>query len=186
MVLMRVPYVFLKYSRPNNINSGESKWHAHGRDTLWRNFARGKYENRVTAPWEIMRQYGKKFIFASLSSPIGYVRCKPCSWLNLWRAYGRQNKIRYCCSSFNFQLHCTTKRWSLQLYKKKKIEKKTENPRCSESFTFRCSALNALSRNYDICISHGKNLSKRRLVRKFQPTNFESKPITERKDQLYV
>ena len=71
-------------------------------------------------------------------------------------------------------------------YIKKKIEKKTENPRCSESFTFRCSALNALSRNYDICISHGKNLSKRRLVRKFQPTNFESKPITERKDQLYV
>ena len=70
--------------------------------------------------------------------------------------------------------------------KKKKIEKKTENPQCSESFTFRCSALNALSRNYDICISHGKNQSKRRLVRKFQPTNFESKPITERKDQLYV
>ena len=125
MVLMRVPYVFLKYSRPNNINSGESKWHAHGRDTLWRNFARGKYENRVTAPWEIMRQYGKKFIFASLSSPIGYVRCKPCSWLNLCRAYGRQNKILYCCSSFNFQLHCTTKRSSLQLYFKK-IENKTE------------------------------------------------------------
>ena len=70
--------------------------------------------------------------------------------------------------------------------KKKKIEKKTENPRCSESFTFRCSALNALSRNYDICISHGKNLSKRRLVRKFQPTNFESKPKPERKDQLYI
>ena len=120
MVLIRVPYVFLKYSRPNNINPGESKWHARGRDTLWRNFARGKYENRVTAPWEIMRQYGKKFIFASLSSPIGYVRCKPCSWLNLCRAYGRQNKIRYCCSSFNFQLHCTTKRSSLQLLKKTK------------------------------------------------------------------
>ena len=61
-----------------------------------------------------------KFIFASLSSPIGYVRCKPCSWLNLCRAYGRQNKIRYCCSSFNFQLHCTTKRSSLQLFKKTK------------------------------------------------------------------
>ena len=129
-----------------------------------------------------------KFIFASLSSPIGYVRCKPCSWLNLCRAYGRQNKIRYCCSSFNFQLHCTTKRSSLQLYKKNRKEnrKNERYPRCSESFTFRCSALNALSRNYDICISHGKNLSKRRLVRKFQPTNFESKPITERKDQLYV
>ena len=67
-----------------------------------------------------------KFIFASLSSPIGYVRCKPCSWLNLCRAYVPQNKIRYCCCSFNFQLHCTTKRSSLQLYIKKKIEKKTE------------------------------------------------------------
>ena len=66
-----------------------------------------------------------KFIFASLSSPIGYVRCRPCSWLNLCRAYGRQNKILYCCSSFNFQLHCTTKRSSLQLYLKK-IENKTE------------------------------------------------------------
>ena len=60
---MRVRYVFLKYSRPNKINSGESKWHAHGRDTLWRNFARGKYENRVTAPWEIMRQYGTEVYF---------------------------------------------------------------------------------------------------------------------------
>ena len=152
--------------------------------------ARGKYENRVTAPWEIMRQYSKKFIFASLSSPIGYVRCKPCSWLNLCRAYGRQNKIRYCSSSFNFQFHCTTKRSSLQLYIKKKDRKENRKnepyPRCSESFTFRCSALNALSRNYDICISHGKNLSKRRLVRKFQPTNFESKPKPERKDQLYI
>ena len=138
-------------------------------------------------PGKLWDNTAPKFIFASLSSPIGYVRCKPCSWLNLCRAYGRQNKIRYCCSSFNFQLHCTTKRWSLQLYKKKKkIEKKTENPRCSESFTFRCSALNALSRNYDICISHGKNLSKRRLGRKFQPTNFESKPKPERKDQLYI
>ena len=137
-------------------------------------------------PGKLWYNTAPKFIFASLSSPIGYVRCRPCSWLNLCRAYGRQNKIRYCCSSFNFQLHCTTKRWSLQLYKKKKIEKKTENPRCSESFTFRCSALNALSRNYDICISHGKNLSKRRLIRKVQPTNFESKPKTERKDQLYI
>ena len=138
-------------------------------------------------PGKLWENTAPKFIFASLSSPIDYVRCKPCSWLNLCRAYGRQNKTkRYCCSSFNFQLHCTTKRSSLQLYKKKKIEKKTENPRCSESFTFHCSALNELSRNYDICISHGKNLSKRRLVRKFQPTNFESKPKTERKDQLYV
>ena len=74
-------------------------------------------------------------------------------------------------------------------YKKKDRKENRKNeryPRCSESFTFRCSALNALSRNYDICISYGKNLSKRRLVRKFQPTNFESKPKTERKDQLYI
>ena len=76
--------------------------------------------------------------------------------------------------------------------KKKKKKDRKENrknepyPRCPESFTFRCSALNALSRNYDICISHGKNLSKRRLGRKFQPTNFESKPKPERKDQLYI
>ena len=139
-------------------------------------------------PGKLWDNTAPKFIFASLSSPIGYVRCKPCSWLNLCRAYGRQNKIRYCCSSFNFQLHCTTKRSSLQLYiyiKKKDRKENRKNepyPRCSESFTFRCSALNALSRNYDICISHGK----RRLVRKFQPTNFESKPKTERKDQLYI
>ena len=140
-------------------------------------------------PGKLWDNTAPKFIFASLSSPIGYVRCKPCSWLNLCRAYGRQNKIRYCCSSFNFQFHCTTKRSSLQLYKKKDRKENRKNepyPRCSESFTFRCSALNALSRNYDICISHGKNLSKRRLVRKFQPTNFESKPKTERKDQLYI
>ena len=139
-------------------------------------------------PGKLWDNTAPKFIFASLSSPIGYVRCKPCSWLNLCRAYGRRNKIRYCCSSFNFQLHCTTKRSSLQLYiyiKKKDRKENRKNepyPRCSESFTFRCSALNALSRNYDICISHGK----RRLVRKFQPTNFESKPKTERKDQLYI
>ena len=77
----------------------------------------------------------------------------------------------------------------IYIYKKKdrKENRKNESyPRCSESFTFRCSALNALSRNYDICTSHGKNLSKRRLVRKFQPTNFESKPKTERQDQLYI
>ena len=43
-------------------------------------------------------------------------------------------------------------------------------------FTFRCSALDARSRNYAICISYGKNLSKRCLIRKFQPTNFNSKP----------
>ena len=140
-------------------------------------------------PGKLWYNTAPKFIFASLSSPIGYVRCKPCSWLNLCRAYGRQNKIRYCCSSFNFQLHCTTKRSSLQLYIKKDRKESRKNepyPRCSESFTFRCSALNALSRNYDICISCGKNLSKRRLVRKFQPTNFESKPKTERKNQLYI
>ena len=72
----------------------------------------------------------------------------------------------------------------------KKIENKTEKnepyPRCSESFTFRCSALNALSRNYNICICYGKNLSKRRLIRKVQPTNLESKPKTQRKGQLYI
>ena len=189
---MRVPYVFLKYSRPNNINSGESKWHAHGRDTLWRNFASGKYENRVTAPWEIMRQYGTEVYFRlslSLSSPIGYVRCKPCSWLNLCKAYGRQNKIRYCCLH-SISHFIVLKNDHLSNYIKKKIAKKNRKneryPRCSESFTFRCSTLNALSRNYDICISHGKNLSKRRLIRKVQPTNFESKPKTERKDQLYI
>ena len=83
-------------------------------------------------PGKLWDNTAPKFIFASLSSPIGYVRCKPCSWLNFCRAYGRRNKIRYCCSSFNFQLHCTTKRWSLQLYIYiyiyiyKKIEKKTE------------------------------------------------------------
>ena len=141
-------------------------------------------------PGKLWDNTAPKFIFASLSSPIGYVRCKPCSWLNLCRAYGRQNKIRYCCSSFNFQLHCSTKRSSLQLCKKKKNRKENRKneryPRCSESCTFRCSALNALSRNYDICISHGKNLSKRRLIRKVQPTNFESKPKTERKDQLHI
>ena len=141
-------------------------------------------------PGKLWYNTARKFIFASLSSPIGYVRCKPCSWLNLCRAYGRQNKIRYCSSSFNFQLHCTTKRSSLQLYIKKKDRKENRKnepyPRCSESFTFRCSALNALSRNYDICISYGKNLSKRHLVRKFQPKNFESKPKPERKDQLYI
>ena len=71
-------------------------------------------------PGKLWYNTAPKFIFASLSSPIGYVRCKPCSWLNLCRAYGRQNKIRYCCSSFNFQLHCTTKRSSLQLLKKTK------------------------------------------------------------------
>ena len=131
-------------------------------------------------PGKLWDNTAPKFIFASLSlsSPIGYVRCKPCSWLNLCRAYGRKNKIRYCCSSFNFQLHCTTKRSSLQLYKKNRKEnrKNERYPRCSESFTFRCSALNALSRNYDICISYGK----------VQPTNFDSKPKTERKDQLYI
>ena len=71
----------------------------------------------------------------------------------------------------------------------KKKEKKTEKTNLihsAQNLTFRCSTLNALSRNYDICISHGKNLSKRRLVRKFQPTNFESKPKTEGKDQLYI
>ena len=75
------------------------------------------------------------------------------------------------------------------IYKKKDRKENRKNepyPRCSESFTSRCSALNALSRNYDSCISHGKNLSKPRLVRKFQPTNFESKPKTERRDQLYI
>ena len=39
---------------------------------------------------------------------------------------------------------------------RKENRKNEPYPRCSESFTFRCSALNALSRNYDICISHGK------------------------------
>ena len=78
-------------------------------------------------PGKLWENTAPKFIFASLSSPIDYVRCKPCSWLNLCRAYGRQNKIRYCCSSFNFQLHCTTKRWSLQLYIKKKKKDRKEN-----------------------------------------------------------
>ena len=73
------------------------------------------------------------------------------------------------------------------LKKDKKESRKNEPyPRCSESFTFRCSALNARSRNYVICISYRKNLSKRRLIRRFQPTNFDSKPKTKRKDQIYI
>ena len=121
MVLMRVRYVFLKYSRPNKINSGESKWHAHGRDTHCGGILLEESTKvELLLPGKLWYNKAQKFIFASLSSPIGYVRCKPCSWLNLCRAYGRQNKIRYCCSSFNFQLHCTTKRSSLQLLKKTK------------------------------------------------------------------
>ena len=121
-------------------------------------------------PGKLWDNTAPKFIFASLSSPIGYVRCKPCSWLNLSRAYDRQDKIRYCCSSFDFQLHCNTKRSSLQLYKKKNRKENRKNesyPRCSESFTFRCSALNALSRNYDICISYGKTCPNGAWLEKF-------------------
>ena len=168
MVLMRVPYVFLKYSRPNNINSGESKWHAHGRDTLWRNFASGKYENRVTAPWEIMRQYGTEVYFRLSLSRVRLVTFAANHVRDLIYAGHMVEKTKYVIavfrSIFNFIVLQIDRLFN---YIKKKIEKKTENPRCSESFTFRCSALNALSRNYDICISHGKNLSKRRLVRKF-------------------
>ena len=47
---MRILHVFLKYSGPKKVNSGESKRHAHGRDMLWRNLTKGHYENRVTAP----------------------------------------------------------------------------------------------------------------------------------------
>ena len=60
---MRVPYVFLKYPPSNKINSGEGKRHAHGRDTLWRNLARGQYKNRVTAPCEIIRQHSTEGYF---------------------------------------------------------------------------------------------------------------------------
>ena len=77
-------------------------------------------------PGKLWGNTAPKLIFASLSSSIGYVRCRLCSWLNLYSVYGRQNKIRYCFSSFNIQLHCTTKQSSLKLYKKRKKEKKTE------------------------------------------------------------
>ena len=109
-------------------------------------------------PGKLWDNTAPKFIFASLSSPIGYVRCKPCSWLNLCRAYGRQNKIRYCCSSFNFQFVLQNDRLFNYIKKKDRKENRKNEPypRCSESFTFCCSALNALSRNSDICISHGK------------------------------
>ena len=60
---MRIPHVFLKYSGPKKVNSGESKRHAHGRDMLWRNLTKGQYENRVTAPWEIMRQHSAEVDF---------------------------------------------------------------------------------------------------------------------------
>ena len=60
---MRIPHVFLKYSGPNKMNSGESQWHAHIRDTLWRNSARGQCENRVTTPCEIMRQHSTEVDF---------------------------------------------------------------------------------------------------------------------------
>ena len=43
-------------------------------------------------PGKLWDNTAPKFIFASLSSPIGYVRCKPCSWLNLCRAYVRKTK----------------------------------------------------------------------------------------------
>ena len=129
MVLTRIPHVFLKYSGPNKINSGERKWHALGGDTLWRNLARGQYGNRVTAPWEIMRQHSTEVYFRLSLGSIGYVRCIPRSWLNLCRADGRQDKIRFCCSSFNFQLHFTKKRSSLNLWIKKKKQKRKQKKR---------------------------------------------------------
>ena len=67
MVLTRIHHVFLKYSGPNNINSGESKWQALGRDTLWRNFARGQYRIELLLPGKLWDNTAPKFIFASLS-----------------------------------------------------------------------------------------------------------------------
>ena len=142
-------------------------------------------------PGKLLDNPTPKLNFASLSSSIGYVHCRPCSSLNLCSAYRRQSKIRCCFSWFNFQLHCTTKQSSLKLYKKNKRKEKERKQKKRTSstvlrffFTFRCLALNARSLNYVICISHGINLSKRRLIRKFQPTNVDSKPKTKRKDQI--
>ena len=170
MVLMRVPYVssnILTRIRSTQAKVSDTRMG----ETDCREILLGDSTKiELLLPGKLWDNTAPKFIFASLSSPIGCVRCRPCSWLNLCRAYGRQNKIRYCCSSFNFQLHCTTKRSSLQLYFKKKGKKNRKNepyPRCSESFTFRCSVLNALSRNYDICISYGKTCPNGAWLEKF-------------------
>ena len=47
---MRILHVFLKYSGPKKVNSGESKRHAHGRDMLWRNLTKGHYEIELLLP----------------------------------------------------------------------------------------------------------------------------------------
>ena len=76
------------------------------------------------------------------------------------------------------------------IYKKKKIEKKTEKTNLIHGaqnlllFVVRHWMRSRVIMTFAFPME--KNLSKRRLVRKFQPTNFESKPKTERKDQLYI
>ena len=115
MVLMRVRYVFLKYSRPTREKVSDTRT---GETHYGGILLEESTKIELLLPGKLWDNTAPKFIFAPLSSPIGYVRCKPCSWLNLCRAYGRQNKIRYCCSSFNFQL---TKWSSLQLLKKLKL-----------------------------------------------------------------
>lgn len=74
----------------------------------------------------------------------------------------------------------------IYILKKKKTEKTNLINGVQNLFTFRRSAPNARSRNYVIYISYGKNLSKRRLIGKFQPTNFDSKPDTEKKDEICI
>ena len=74
----------------------------------------------------------------------------------------------------------------IYILKKEKAEKTNLINGVQNLFTFRRSAPNARSRNYVIYISYGKNLSKRRLIGKFQPTNFDSKPDTEKKDEICI
>ena len=90
---MRVRYVFLKYSRPTREKVSDTRT---GETHYGGILLEESTKIELLLPGKLWDNTAPKFIFASLSSPIGYVRCKPCSWLNLCRAYGRQNKIRYC------------------------------------------------------------------------------------------
>ena len=71
---MRIPHVFLKYSGPKKVNSGESKRHAHGRDMLWRNLTKGHYEIELLLPEKLWDNTAPKLIFASHSSLIAGLR----------------------------------------------------------------------------------------------------------------
>ena len=112
------------------------------------------------------------------------MRCRPCSWRNLSSAYGRQNKIRYCFSSFNFQIPCITSQSSLKLYI---YQKKRKQKKPTSSTMFRIFSLFVVRHRMHARVIMSftfpmqKNLSKRRLIRKFQPMNFVSKPETEKK-----